>query len=444
MTTTDGTPGLYYAFAYALYSALVMLLLNKDRKWKKEIPGTILMTFLISWIIIVTDGYQTISQALYVPISGFIVLVRFFYLKFACERSWMETWYYTAWAIMLSECCAAIQWQLYYFFVDGNVKVQTLLTQILMLLVIHGILLLICYVAGREILYKWEQPEIRLHEVFSTGFIVLLVHLASNISCFWSNTPLSAATSREFFLLRMVINLCGVAALYVIHMRMMDEKWRYEVQILEKTLQFQKDNYQTMENSTNLVNQKYHDLKHYLNVLKSEAGEETVRQRLLEMENEIKIYEAQNKTGNKVLDTILTAKSIECQSKKIQMNCIADGKILSCMDPFDISILIGNALDNAVEAVMKFQDPDKRLIYITIEQVKHFVRIRIENTVAEVPAFDHGIPLTTKKDKENHGFGMKSMETIVNKYDGSIMGKVNGEWFELQLLLQMQERMSVN
>ena len=56
MTTTDGTPGLYYAFAYALYSALVMLLLNKDRKWKKEIPGTILMTFLIFWIIIVTDG----------------------------------------------------------------------------------------------------------------------------------------------------------------------------------------------------------------------------------------------------------------------------------------------------------------------------------------------------------------------------------------------------
>ena len=39
---------------------------------------------------------------------------------------------------------------------------------------------------------------------------------------------------------------------------------------------------------------------------------------------------------------------------------------------------------------------------------------------------------------------MKSMETIVNKYDGSIMGKVNWEWCELQLLLQMQERMSVN
>ena len=107
------------------------------------------------------------------------------------------------------------------------------------------------------------------------------------------------------------------------------------------------------------------------------------------------------------------------------------------MDPFDISILIGNALDNAVEAVMKFSEPDKRLIYITIEQVKHFVRIRIENTVAEIPAFENGIPKTTKKDTENHGYGMKSMETIVNKYDGSIVGKVNGEWFELQILLQI-------
>ena len=168
------------------------------------------------------------------------------------------------------------------------------------LLVIHGILLVICCVAGREILYKWEQPEIRLHEVFSTGFIVLLVHLASNISCFWVQHPVvSGDIQGSFFLLRMVINLCGVAALYVIHMRMMDEKWRYEVQILEKTLQFQKDNYQTMENSTNLVNQKYHDLKHYLNVLSQRLVKKRYGNSLLEMENEIKIYEAQNKTGNR-------------------------------------------------------------------------------------------------------------------------------------------------
>lgn len=437
MTTADGTPGLYYAFAYIAYSILIEVLLNQQKKWKKRAIGYILLALSIFAVIVVTDGYQEISQFLYLPICVLLIAIRFAYLKIMCQRNWIETWYYTAWAVMLSETAAAVQWQLYYFFSDGAVKLQGIFQQIFMLVLIHGLLILLCSVVGCEILRKWEQPVIRVHEALITGFIVFLVHLLSNISCFWPNTTLSAATSREFFLLRMVVNICGIGALYVIHMRMMDEKWRYEVQILEKTLQFQKDNYQIMENSTNLVNQKYHDLKHYLNVLKTEAGEENVRQRLQEMENEIKVYEAQNKTGNKVLDTVLTAKNIECQSKKIQMNCIANGKILSFMDPFDISILIGNALDNAVEAVMKFSEPDKRLIYITIEQVKHFVRIRIENTVAEIPAFENGIPKTTKKDTENHGYGMKSMETIVNKYDGSIVGKVNGEWFELQILLQI-------
>ena len=437
MTGADGTPGFYYAFAYIVYTMLIESLLNQRKAWKKEAAGFIVFALSILVTIVVTDGYEEISQFLYLPICVLLIALRFSYLKIMCKRRWAETWYYTAWAVMLSETAAAVQWQLYYFFSDGTVKLQGIFRQVSILVIIHGLLLLLCYAVGCEVLHKWEQPVVRVHEALSTGVIVFLVHLLSNISCFWPNTPLSASTSREFFLLRMVVNICGVGALYVIHMRMMDEKWRYEVQILEKTLQFQKDNYQTMENSTNLVNQKYHDLKHYLNVLKTEAGEENVRQRLLEMENEIKVYEAQNKTGNRVLDTVLTAKSIECQSKKIQMNCIADGKTLLFMDSFDISILIGNALDNAVEAVMKFSDPDKRLIYITIEQVKHFARIRIENTVAEIPVFENGIPKTTKKDKENHGYGMKSMETIVNKYGGSIVGNVNGEWFELQILLQM-------
>ncbi len=142
------------------------------------------------------------------PISGFIVLVRFFYLNFACERSWMENLVlYCVGAYAVQNAVPAIQWQLYYFFVDGDVKSQTLLTQILMLLVIHGILLVICCVAGREILYKWEQPEIRLHEVFSTRYFIVLLGaiLPATFSCFWSNTPVvSGVQSREFFLLRMV------------------------------------------------------------------------------------------------------------------------------------------------------------------------------------------------------------------------------------------------
>ena len=79
------------------------------------------------------------------------------------------------------------------------------------------------------------------------------------------------------------------------------------------------------------------------------------------MEKEIKIYEAQNKTGNKVLDAVLTSKSLYCQNNGIGLTCVADGSALNFMEDMDISALFGNILDNAIEASMML-DQEKRFI----------------------------------------------------------------------------------
>ena len=142
MTTADGTSGLYYAFAYIAYSILIEVLLNQQKKWKKRAIGYILLALSIFAVIVVTDGYQEISQFLYLPICVLLIAIRFAYLKIMCQRNWIETWYYTAWAVMLSETAAAVQWQLYYFFSDGAVKLQGIFQQIFMLVLIHGLLIL--------------------------------------------------------------------------------------------------------------------------------------------------------------------------------------------------------------------------------------------------------------------------------------------------------------
>ena len=54
------------------------------------------------------------------------------------------------------------------------------------------------------------------------------------------------------------------------------------------------------------------------------------------MEEEIRQYETQNKTGNEVLDTLLGAKGIECQKEEIELTCVADGSLLEFMDVMDI------------------------------------------------------------------------------------------------------------
>ena len=156
------------------------------------------------------------------------------------------------------------------------------------------------------------------------------------------------------------------------------------------------------------------------------------------MEREIKIYETQNKTGNKVLDTILTSKSMHCQRHGIELKFMGEGQLLNFMEDMDISALFGNMLDNAIESVVKIKDRQKRLISLHVIQDKQFIRIRTENYCEENVQFQDGIPITTKKDKRFHGYGMKSMKKIVETYGGSVMAGKANNWFELKILIPMK------
>ena len=82
------------------------------------------------------------------------------------------------------------------------------------------------------------------------------------------------------------------------------------------------------------------------------------------MEEDIKTYEAQNKTGNPVLDTVLTSKSLYCQKHGITLTCVADGTRLGFMSVMDICTIFGNALDNAIRAA---KDSQRKVVDIHIQ-----------------------------------------------------------------------------
>ena len=68
---------------------------------------------------------------------------------------------------------------------------------------------------------------------------------------------------------------------------------------------------------------------------------------------------------------------------------------------------------------------------------KGFLRIRIENYCDQRLVFVDGMPVTTKRDKRYHGFGMKSMRRTVEKYGGSMVAAQKDGWFELKILIPM-------
>lgn len=201
-------------------------------------------------------------------------------------------------------------------------------------------------------------------------------------------------------------------------------------------LKSQYDQYRNYQDSLDLIQMKYHDLKHQITGLRAESDEEKRKKWIDSMENEIAAFENISRTGNQVLDTILAAKIFHCRKNHIQITCVADGKLLDHMHVTDICSIFGNALDNAIEHVILIPDPEKRLIHLTVSAQKGFVFIKIENYCeAEISKNEEDLITTTKKDSKNHGFGLKSIRKAVEKYDGSVVFGVQRNWFELKILL---------
>ena len=239
--------------------------------------------------------------------------------------------------------------------------------------------------------------------------------------------------------IRTIVDVAGIAILYAHLIQCCELRVRKELEAVQNVLQNQYAQYKQSKESIELINYKYHDLKHQIAVLRSEADPGKREAFLDKMEADIKKYESQNKTGNKVLDTVLTTKSLYCAKHNITFTCVADGTLLDFMDVMDICSIFGNALDNAIECELKIPDKEKRLIHVSVSKQKNFLLLRFENYYDTELNYQGGAFITTKRDKEFHGYGLKSIRYTVNKYDGAVSIDTKENWFDLKILIPASE-----
>ena len=431
---SQDTPGIYYALAYWL-SATVFIALNRRKQsgWKLCAASALFLTVLTTfmWVTAGADGWKFLLTMCVV--FNLILL----YIFTAAEMPVRKVLYFTMRAFILGEFAASFEWQMLYY---GRMVLgipENAVTEIAFFLVCHAAVFGITWLL--EYKYRESNEELKCtnRDLVIVYLVGSFIYLLSNLSYATPNSPFSTRDVSDIFALRTLADLGGAGLLFAYHLQLCEINTRMEKEYLHKLLHMQKENYRLSAESVELVNRKYHDLKHQIHLLRSEISSEDKLRYLDEMEQEIKSYEAQNKTGNEALDVLLTAKSIQCQNAGITLTCVADGKELAFLKPTDISVLFGNALDNAFESVAKIQDKDKRLIHLSVARQKQFVRIRVENCCEGEILFVDGLP-ATGKDARYHGYGMKSIRSIVEKYNGSMTVKVQDGWFELRILLPVQ------
>ena len=155
------------------------------------------------------------------------------------------------------------------------------------------------------------------------------------------------------------------------------------------------------------------------------------------------IFDSKIKTGNQALDTILTGSILTCDENHIQWTCMADGTALEFMDAFELCRLIGNTLDNAIESVLRIDEEEKRFIAVNIWRRDGLSFIKISNYCAENPVFENGIPLSTKLNKSEHGYGMQSIKAIIEQYGGHWGINIEDGIFTLSIMFPVPQKASI-
>ena len=190
--------------------------------------------------------------------------------------------------------------------------------------------------------------------------------------------------------------------------------------------------YAEVENMYSKMRGWRHDYRHHIQAMKVHAANREYGEidKYLDMlDDDLTNVETVIKTGNKMADAILNSKLSLAAQKDIQVKADAKIPVSLTVSELDLCIVIGNLLDNAIEACMELP-PEDRLIRIYMEMKGNYLYMALTNTASGAKKKNFR---TTKG--EGHGFGILRTDAIVKKYGGYIIRASEDEAFSTEILL---------
>jgi hypothetical protein len=366
----------------------------------------------------------TLPIAWWIPGMSVAAATMFGFIYFGLDASARGAGVVAARAFVLGELAASVYWQLSRFY-SGRFDESI---EALGAVVIYGVLFtLVAFV---------ERNQFNRSARLDAGGASLLgaVGLALAPGGVWDRTVgCGSRFGSEILYIRTLVDFCGYIALHV-QLRVHQEAVaRRDAEAMAQLLRSQHDQYEITRRSIDEVNRKHHDMKHHLDAIRSEQDASTRARLLDDLEDSIGRYGAVVKTGNHVLDAIMTAKLARAGERDIEVSVVADGRLLAFMRPMELTSLIGNALDNAIEGVSTLPSDRLRQIRFALFSQDDFTMVRVENTF-DGKVLRDGDRIVTRQRGRGHGYGLRNIETAAAEYDGVVSVTTDENWFSLRVL----------
>lgn len=248
----------------------------------------------------------------------------------------------------------------------------------------------------------------------------------------------------EYMVLKVVYQIFSALLLFIvmavyqgIKERQREEK---ENAVLEEQMESMKSHISEVEKLYGDIRALKHEMGNHITVLENlvmQNQKEETEKYFSELKECWRDSASEIQTGNPVTDVILMQKKKEMQEKGIRFVCDFHYPAGTKLEAFDVSIILNNALVNAVEGAAGCDAP---CISIVSYRKKNAYMIEVKNSIRKRVVLNEetGLPDTTKQDKINHGFGLTGIRKIAQTYFGGIDIEQDGDIFSLSIMLMVE------
>lgn len=203
-----------------------------------------------------------------------------------------------------------------------------------------------------------------------------------------------------------------------------------------QTYQYQQSYYRELDQSQQTVRRLRHDMKNHLNVINTflrnqdyAKAEDYLQELDQEFISNLRLY-----CPNSIVNAVLNSKEQLAADSGISCDFQIDLAESPAIEDIDLCSILGNTLDNAIEACQKIPESSSRSISVKARCKNGFFSYEILNSKINTVAKEKGAFLTDKKDSSSHGIGLKTVRNIVDKYHGTLRISYDTETFCLTMV----------
>ena len=187
--------------------------------------------------------------------------------------------------------------------------------------------------------------------------------------------------------------------------------------------------------------QLFHDFHNHIGLLQhllSHTKLEEAMQYLDELQTPVQEMTETVWTGDETVDYMINSKAVTAKERNVQYQVQVEFPRHTNLRSVDLCAVLGNLLDNALEAAGQVPEKEERFVQLTIRRINQMLIIKVENSFSNPIILQDGVLTTSKVKNGLHGWGLKSAQTAAEKYDGTVQTSYKDKVFKAVATLSYQ------